>query len=110
MYLPSLSDLNQLKQDALAHEELSRQLFLESVDLHNEQVGLAILLQYNTIQYNTIQYNTIQYNTIQYNTIQYNTIQYNTIQYNTIPFYCPGLGNSFCSVRHKDIKYRSREV
>jgi len=43
MYVPSPSDLNQLKQDALAHEELSRQLFLESVDLHNEQVGLAIL-------------------------------------------------------------------
>lgn len=27
-----------LQQDATALEELSRQLFLESVDLHNEQV------------------------------------------------------------------------
>ncbi|KAI0227171.1 Golgi pH regulator [Lamellibrachia satsuma] len=33
----SNENLNQLKQDAQAHEELSRQLFLESVDLHNEQ-------------------------------------------------------------------------
>lgn len=28
-----------LTQEAKIHEELSRQLFLESVDLHTEQVG-----------------------------------------------------------------------
>ena len=32
------------------------------------------------------------------------------LKYNTIKCYCPGTGNSFCSVRHKNIKYRSREI
>ncbi len=31
-------NIDGLKQECLAMEELSRQLFLESVDLHNEQV------------------------------------------------------------------------
>ena len=31
-------NISLLKQEALASEELCRQLFLESVDLHNEQV------------------------------------------------------------------------
>ncbi|KAK2169999.1 hypothetical protein LSH36_5g14000 [Paralvinella palmiformis] len=34
---PILENINTLKQEARAMEELSRQLFLESVDLHNEQ-------------------------------------------------------------------------
>ena len=63
-----------------------------------------------TLRYATLRYTTLHYNTIQYNTIQYNTIQYNTIQYNTLTFYCPGPGNSFYSIRHKNIKYSSREV
>ena len=33
----------------------------------------------------------------------------NTIRYNAIILYCPGPGNSFCSVHHKNIKYGSKE-
>ena len=32
------------------------------------------------------------------------------IQYNTVKRYCHGPGNKFCTVRHKNIKYRSREI
>ena len=32
------SDINAMRQECNALEEVSRQLFLESVDLHNEQV------------------------------------------------------------------------
>ena len=82
------------------------------VPTHSVQIVKEIIEDWinETLVYNTIQYNTIQYNTIQYNTIQYNTIQYNTIQYNTIKHYCPGPGNSFCRVSHKNKKYMSREI
>ena len=32
------------------------------------------------------------------------------IQYNTTTLYCPGPGNSCCSVRHTNMKYKSREI
>ena len=43
-------DMNVLKQENRALEELSRQLFLESVDLHNEQVLLIVFL-YEILKY-----------------------------------------------------------
>ena len=67
-------------------------------------------IRYDTIRYDTIRYDTIRYDTIRYDTIRYDTIRYDTIQYNTIQLYCPGPGNSFGSVRHQNIKYRSREI
>lgn len=41
--LDNKTDTNLLRQDTKALEELSRQLFLESVDLHNEQVNLLYM-------------------------------------------------------------------
>ena len=40
--LTILSDVSLLKQETAALEELSRQMFLEVVDLHNQQVPVTL--------------------------------------------------------------------
>lgn len=42
MIFNEMSDVTQLRNETSALEELSRQLFLESVDLHNTQVGFQL--------------------------------------------------------------------
>lgn len=42
--LTTEKDISMLKQETEAYEELAKQLFLESVDLHNAQVNTTFLL------------------------------------------------------------------